>query len=239
MRILFLVALLMPATSFAQASAPDTACVPYRPNKTTVRPAGSSANLPVNLYCGGNTITQSIGPGSTTDPAKERTAEPGKKGETDFLVLIGVVLTFLLGLINLYFTLRSGKRTAFVNTVTSERVKWLGKVRANVSTLCSLCNQWMIHRTQDGTPDLQRKIEQLKNEIRLQLNPSDPADVAIAEILDRLPTWTVSMDLPDYRLIEAELIAATQAMLKREWDKVKDESIHGDLREVRARKGDA
>lgn len=88
MRILFLIALLMPATSFTQASAPDSACVPYRPNKTTVRPAGSSANLPFNVHYGGNTITQSIGPGPTTDPAKKRTTAPGKKGETDFPVLI-------------------------------------------------------------------------------------------------------------------------------------------------------
>ena len=36
-----------------------------------------------------------------------------------------------------------------------------------------------------------------------------------------------------YLKVQDALVIATQAMLKREWDKVKDESIRGDLR-VRA-----
>ncbi len=36
---------------------------------------------------------------------------------------------------------------------------------------------------------------------------------------------------PDsYRALQAQLVAATQAMLKREWDKVKAEAVKGDLR---------
>jgi hypothetical protein len=83
---------------------------------------------------------------------------------------------FLLSLVNIYFNLRTTKRTAFINTVTTERVKWIAKVRDNVSALCSLCDQWMVHRTQNSTPELQREIERAKNEIRLQLNPNDIED---------------------------------------------------------------
>ena len=49
-------------------------------------------------------------------------------------------------------------------------------------------------------------------------------------LLARLPSFTNSMTLEDYRTLQAALVAATQAMLKREWDKVKDESTRGDLR---------
>jgi hypothetical protein len=91
----------------------------------------------------------------------------------DLLVQFGVTASFLLGLINLYFNHRIAKRTQFINTVTSERVKWIAKVRESISTLCSLCDQWMIHRTQASTPELQSEIERMKNEIRLMLNPND------------------------------------------------------------------
>lgn len=148
----------------------------------------------------------------------------------DFLLQAGVVVTLVLGLVNLYSNLRVAKRTAFVNTVTSERVKWIAKVRENVSTLCSLCDQWMLHRTQDNTPELQRQIERVKNEIRLQLNSSDPDDQDIERLLARLPSWTNSPTHEEYSKLQATLVSATQAMLKREWDKVKDEAVRGDLR---------
>jgi hypothetical protein len=132
---------------------------------------------------------------------------------------------FLLSLVNIYFNLRTTKRTAFINTVTTERVKWIAKVRDNVSALCSLCDQWMVHRTQDSTPQLQREIERVKNEIRLQLNPNDIEDQDIERLLARLPSWTSSQTPEEYREVQSALIVATQSMLKREWDKVKDEAV--------------
>jgi len=148
----------------------------------------------------------------------------------DIFLQAGVLVTLILGLINLYFNLRMSKRTAFINTVTSERVKWIAKVRENVSTLCSLCDRWILHRTQESTPDLQQQIEQVKNQIRLQLNPEDPEDKDIERLLARLPSWTNSMAPEEYRKLQALLVSATQTMLKREWDKVKDEAVRGDLR---------
>jgi hypothetical protein len=148
----------------------------------------------------------------------------------DFLLQAGVIVTLVLGLVNLYVNLRVAKRTAFVNTVTSERVKWLAKIRENMSTLCSLCDQWTQHRTQDNTPELQRQIERIKNEIRLQLNPNDPEDQDIERLLARLPSWTNSLTPEEYSKLQTALVSATQEMLKREWDKVKDEAVYGDLR---------
>jgi hypothetical protein len=148
----------------------------------------------------------------------------------DHLLQAGVMVALVLGLINLYFNFRVAKRTAFINTVTSERVKWIAKVRENVSTLCSLWDQWMFHRTQDSAPELQRQIERMKTEIRLQLNPNDPENRDIERLLARLPNWTSPMAPEEYSKLKAILVSATQTMLKREWDKVKDEAVRGDLR---------
>ena len=70
----------------------------------------------------------------------------------------------------------------------------------------------------------------MKNEIRLQLNPKDAEDQDIERLLARLPSWTNSMTPEEYSKLQGNLVSATQAMLKREWDKVKDEAVHGDLR---------
>jgi hypothetical protein len=148
----------------------------------------------------------------------------------DILLQTGVIVALVLGLINVYFNLKTTKRTLFVNAVTAERVKWIAQIRHNVSILCSLCNQWILHRTQEKTPELQREIERMRNEVRLQLNPKDIDDVAIEHLLTQLPSWTNPVTPEMYRIIENDLIQATQRMLKREWDKVKDEAVHGDLR---------
>jgi SOS-response transcriptional repressor LexA len=148
----------------------------------------------------------------------------------DLFLQAGVAVTLVLGVVNLYFTLKAGKRTTFINTVTSERVKWIGKVRQNMASLCSLCDQWMNHPQQASAPALQQHIEQLKAEVTLQMNPGDPEDKEIARLLARLPSWTRTMTQEEYMKLHAALITATQAMLKREWDKVKAEAVHGDLR---------
>ncbi|QKO21167.1 hypothetical protein [Rhodoferax sp. BAB1] len=148
----------------------------------------------------------------------------------DFLLQAGVAVTFVLGLVNLYFNVKTSKRTSFINTVTSERVKWIGKIRTDIAELCALCDQWILHPNHQPLPDLHREMERLKNQIRLQLNPNDPEDQNIERLLDQLPSWTQSSTLEDYLMLQASLVSATQAMLKREWDKVKDEALHGDLR---------
>jgi hypothetical protein len=148
----------------------------------------------------------------------------------DLLLQLGVIASFLLGLINLYFNHRIAKRTQFINTVTSERVKWIAKVRESISNLCSLCDQWMIHLTQASTPELQSEIERMKNEIRLMLNPNDIEDQDIERLISRLPSWNTSMAPEEYLKLQATLISATQVMLKREWDKVKDETLDGNFR---------
>ncbi len=147
----------------------------------------------------------------------------------DIVLFTGVAVTLVLGVANLVYNLKTSKRAAFVNTVTSERIKWISKVRENISNLCALCDQWMIHRPQD-TSEIQRKIEQLKNEIRLQLNPNDPEDKDIERLIGRMPNWNQSMTHEDYWSLQSALITSAQTLLKREWDKVKDESTQGDLR---------
>ena len=45
----------------------------------------------------------------------------------------GILFTLLLGIWNLYAHMRDNKRTSFINTVTSERVKWIQSTREALS----------------------------------------------------------------------------------------------------------
>jgi hypothetical protein len=63
--------------------------------------------------------------------------------------------------------------------------------------------------------------------IRLRLNPSGEEDKKIAHYLSEIPKHT---DRPDViSMLLGDLTAATQRLLKEEWDKVKMESQHGPL----------
>jgi hypothetical protein len=148
----------------------------------------------------------------------------------DWLLFLGVPVTFIIGIANLWSNLITSKRTAFVNTVTSERIKRISKFRENISSLCALCDQWMLFRTQENSADLQHRIAQLRNEIRLQLNLNDFEDKDIESLLAKLPSWTQSMTPEVYLELQQKLVTSAQSLLSKEWDKVKDESVYGDLR---------
>jgi hypothetical protein len=148
----------------------------------------------------------------------------------DVVLWVGVAVTFALGVGNLIYSYISSRRTSFINVVTAERIKWIQKVRSNVSELCATCDQWIWHRTQGNQAELQERIDRLSSEIRLQLNPNDPEDGDIERYLSSLPGWTNALTPEQYRDNKERLVAATQALLKKEWDKVKDEAKRGDLR---------
>ena len=53
------------------------------------------------------------------------------------LTSIGILLTFLISSISLYFSVRNNKAVHYVNAVTKNRVEWLYKFREYISALIS------------------------------------------------------------------------------------------------------
>lgn len=56
----------------------------------------------------------------------------------DWVVFLGIVLTFVLGVYNLYLTTTLKRKTHFVDTVTVERIKWLEKLRVDIARFSGL-----------------------------------------------------------------------------------------------------
>ena len=62
----------------------------------------------------------------------------------DYVLGVGVLVTFILGIWNVVANWRSSRRTAFINTVTAERVKWLGTLRENISASHNNCGAMLL-----------------------------------------------------------------------------------------------
>lgn len=149
----------------------------------------------------------------------------------DALYAFGIIVTFVLGAWNFIQVHRATRKANFINTVTAQRVKWLEQIRQDVAEFVGLTHHWTRSNdeSRDAEKELLREIDRLRYVIRLRLNPSDPTDIRIAELVKRIPDLT--HETQSEALFDAleELTTATQQMLKAEWEKVKSESKDGDI----------
>lgn len=146
----------------------------------------------------------------------------------------GIIATAALGVGNLLYNVLLSRRTSFINTVTSERVKWIGKLRENLSTFVGLTHYWFVSK-RDGDPDkleaVLRELRILRYHITLQLNPKPEAtvDQDIKRLIDAIPDIASKPDPTALMNALTEVTAKGQELLKAEWDKVKREAQRGAL----------
>jgi len=145
----------------------------------------------------------------------------------------GILLTFLLGAWNLVSNLRNSKRTTFINTVTSERVKWIQNMRESISTLCGRTYYWVMTQDELSPEDsnaVRKDVDRLRMLVKLQLNPKGTLDNELIRLVEEIPKVTHKLHETQLKSLLDEIVRKSQLLLKEEWDKVRDESIHGDLR---------
>jgi len=147
----------------------------------------------------------------------------------DYVLAAGVIVTLLLGIWNAFANHRFNQRTMFVNTVTSQRIKWIEQLRQDISTFSGLVYHWALTDLPDSTEERQiiKEIDRLNHVIRLRLNPAGIHDQKIEQLLADIPKHTAD-EIRIKGLLE-ELTCTTQALLKDEWEKVKAESKKGPL----------
>lgn len=149
----------------------------------------------------------------------------------DFAYASGIVLTFVLGLWNLILNWRVARRTTFINTVTSQRIKWIEELRQDISTFSGLTHTWCFSAL-EGTPqehDVLKEIDRLRHVIRLRLNPAGIHDREIEVLINRIPRLTNIVDREPLVQALDDLTATAQKLIKEEWEKVKDETEKGRL----------
>lgn len=146
----------------------------------------------------------------------------------------GVIFALFIGIWNLIAHLRDSKRTSFINTVTSERVKWIEKTRDAISTLCGRTYYWAATQSELSAEDsnsVRKDVDRLKILVKLQLNSSENLSQRLFTLIDRLSSLTHSSQISELRETLDEIVKVSQQILKEEWDKVRDEATFGDLRD--------
>lgn len=165
---------------------------------------------------------------------------------------IGVLLTFIVAVANFIFNLNNSKKTTFINSITSSRIKYIQEIRTQISDFCSIALAWKNYKENDNNDkvtELSQKANQIKFIINLYLNPEDEYwDKKIINLIDLI--ILNSNDWSKYYIMHKEdkesatfskfkdyetkvnkaiqdLIIITQYLLKLEWEGVKLESRKG------------
>jgi hypothetical protein len=149
----------------------------------------------------------------------------------DYVLAAGVAVTLFLGIWNAIVNHSVSNRTIFINTVTSQRIKWIEQLRQDIGAFCSLTYHWVHTNIENKHEEgiLLKEVDRLRHVIRLRLNPEGEHDKAIAELVEEIPR--LAAPEKHARLVEAlnQMTRTTQLLLKDEWEKVKRESKHGPL----------
>jgi len=157
--------------------------------------------------------------------------------DKDTIYGISILLTFIIGVWNFIQNWRAAKKTSFINTVTAQRVKWLEQMRQDVASFVGLTHNWAMssEEEQSNKTEYLKEIDRLRYVIRLRLNPVDTPDRKITALIKEIPELTHESQRDKLEKKLEELTVATQEMLKDEWEKVKKESLEGDLKDNRGR----
>lgn len=151
----------------------------------------------------------------------------------DWFYGAGIVFTFALSVWNLVVNNRNSQKASFINTVTSQRVKWIEQLRQDIAAYCSLLQSVAYADAEVQDPlkraELLREIDRLKHVILLRLNPDPDAtsDRRIQEFMRVVQKQTQTPS--DLETTLGSLIIETQNLIKVEWEKVKDEAEKGRL----------
>lgn len=157
----------------------------------------------------------------------------------DIITLLSVTATLLVSIWSLTVNLRNTKKTLFINTVTSSRIKFIECFRNSVAEYCGAVLHLLITDMDEGADrPLLEKIDRLTYQIKLQLNPHDIYDKKIIQNLENIEMLLdeeTDYDIPqkDFEnLIQKELdrlVSLSQVFLKLEWEGVKKESMKGEI----------
>lgn len=179
----------------------------------------------------------------------------------EIVTLIGIGLTFIIGVFNLVIAFRNARNSTFINSVTASRIKYIQELRESISRFCALANSYrngLSNLTDEQHWKLHKEADTLKYLIRLYLNPEDDYwDGTIITLtdkimrnternLDKVSKESISDEDQEKKIRESitddslqktinELITITQYLLKLEWEGAKRESEVGILSDVEKR----
>lgn len=107
----------------------------------------------------------------------------------DALTAIGIILTFGVSIVSLYFSIRNNKAVHYVNSITKSRIEWIQKLRKTVAEFIAKTNVYnnvYYRRDYDKSGEHLSECQTLCSEIKLLLNCFDAKDKKICMLLDEI-----------------------------------------------------
>ncbi|MBZ5504084.1 MAG: hypothetical protein LAO78_01235 [Acidobacteriia bacterium] len=152
----------------------------------------------------------------------------------DKIALAGIIATFLVALSNLLYSIFNNRRAAYINTVTTSRLKWIDSLRDKVAAFIAVSvrvlNPEIPSTGKRNISELLQERDTLMHQIILHLNPHDVEDQSIQQYVEQSVRLASSgVYTPELQKLLVDLRNATQAYLKKEWTRVKRESKAGEV----------
>lgn len=103
------------------------------------------------------------------------------------VALIGVLATAIMSAVNLIYSIRNNKSVHYIETITCNRIEWIGELRELVSKFVNLCS--INYCSKDSIiedDEHYREILRCSSKIKLMLNFNDNIDREIISIVEKL-----------------------------------------------------
>ena len=133
------------------------------------------------------------------------------------IALGGVVLSVLVSILFHIATTRYNYNQLFAQTVSQSRNQWLNEMRENISVmLAEACKCMNTYKS--------KEYYIAQNQVLLRMNNSEPLHLILTQEIKRLESCCT---VDTFRTCEANILAISEALLKREWELVKKEARGG------------
>jgi hypothetical protein len=143
----------------------------------------------------------------------------------NLIAIAGIFVTLAISMANLVYSIVNNRKTIFVNTVTTSRLKWISSLRDKVSEYIAVSAQFAGPKENLGDPGaLSLRRDTLHHQIALHLNPRDPEDQKILQLTDHVSELIANNKIDKLPTTTLMLRKATADYLKKEWNRVKKES---------------
>ncbi|MCY8842454.1 hypothetical protein [Bacillus atrophaeus] len=159
----------------------------------------------------------------------------------DYITIGSILVTLIIGILSLVFTIRNSRKTLFVNAVTSERVKWMAKIRELMSEFLSITRYYEGKELLKDKAKYFERLYHLQSNIELHLNNTDKEDKEINDIVNEIISLIKivynkdqhkisKQDALNITLQTQKLVEKSKVYLKNEWEKVKKEAEKGNIK---------
>jgi hypothetical protein len=130
----------------------------------------------------------------------------------------------------------SSNRSKYVDTVTNQRIKWVGELRSDFSKfIAGITQLWTLKKSEGENGQFETEYSELYERmvlISLKLNLRSPLDREISNLMRQCTIEIFGGDYKRVELANGELAKRVADLLKEEWEAAKWESS-GPIRRVR------